>query len=458
MRRRRAWTRSIRPYIGSEVLSVSIHLGASTRIINPEIGDDICGQLHRRACSYIHDDLEANLLYLRSDEQQLLLGSLDLVGLWEDDDLQRLRGAVAAATGLPERDIILACTHTHEGPDTCGLLMHDSPRNQAYLTKLQDWLIQGAEEAMAQARPGKVGWGKGRAHVGFNRRLCWADGTHTMYGDSSREDFTGLEGPDDPEHSVLWAEDEEGRTLAVMHGNCSHATAMEMGEFASADFPGAAREVVREALGEIPVLYLQGASGDVSPWNMLKVPYRHDGERRTREMGALLGGETLRVMLESEAVSNPVLGHAWEDLRVGVRMPSEEALAKAREISALGNEGDKRWQWVMATCGTLRLWEAYHENPFDTMPVHAVRIGEYAILTNPCELYCQFGLDMKHRSPAEVTAIAQLTDGFCGYCPTIYGQLGGGYSGDPIYWARLEPYAGYKLVEASARLVRGLWR
>ena len=435
-----------------------IHVGASSRTINPELGDDICGQLHRRFCEYIHDDLEANLLYLRSGEEQVMIGSLDLAGLWVDDDLQRARAAMAAATGVPERGIILTSTHTHEGPDTGGLLTEDSPKNEAYLARLQEWLVAGAEEAVAQAQPARVGWGKGRAHVGFNRRLCWADGTHSMYGDSSRADFTGLEGPDDPEHSVLWAEDAEGRTLAVMHGNCSHATCMESEHFASADFPGEARRLVRDTLGAIPVLYMQGASGDTSPWNMLRVPYRHDGERRNREMGALLAGETLRVMLEGEPTGDPVLRHDYVDLPVGVRLPDEAMLARAREIEAGGNEGDKRWQWVLATYGTLRLYQMYHENPVDTAPVHAVRIGDYALLTNPCELYCQFGLDMKGRSPAAVTAVAQLTDGFCGYCPTIYGQLGGGYSGDPIYWARLEPYAGYKLVDKAAKLARGLWK
>ncbi|MCM8757025.1 MAG: hypothetical protein NC823_00910, partial [Candidatus Omnitrophica bacterium] len=77
--------------------------------------------------------------------------------------------------------------------------------------------------------------------------------------------------------------------------------------------------------------------------------------------------------------------------------------------------------------------------------------------TNPCELYCQFGLDIKRRSPAEVTAVVQLANGFSGYCPTIPGIIGGGYSGMPILWTRLEPYAGYHIVETSARILYQLW-
>jgi hypothetical protein len=217
-----------------------IFVGGARRVINPEIGDDICGQLHRRFCEYIHDDLEANLLYLRSGQErapggaEVILASLDLAGIWVDDDLPSIRAALSAATGVPERSVILTSTHTHEGPDTGGFIAPESGKNGAYIARLRDALVAAAQEAVSGAQPARVGWGRGRAHVGFNRRLCWADGTHSMYGDASRPDFTGLEGPDDPSHSVLWAVDESGRPLAVMHGNCSHATCMENASFASA--------------------------------------------------------------------------------------------------------------------------------------------------------------------------------------------------------------------------------
>jgi hypothetical protein len=116
-----------------------------------------------------------------------------------------------------------------------------------------------------------------------------------------------------------------------------------------------------------------------------------------------------------------------------------------------------RWDYILSVDGVIRLYETFKDKPVDILPVHAVRIGDFAIVTNTCELYCQFGFDIKRRSPAAVTAVAQLTDGLSSYCPTIPGLMGGGYSGDAIYWARLEPYAGYKLVEVSTRLLHQLW-
>lgn len=432
--------------------------GSAFCTLNPEIGVDIAGQFHRRFCEFIRDNLEANALYLADDNLQILLVSLDLAGLFEAAWMSATRAAVAAATGVPERHIIITSTHTHDGPDTLGLLP-DSLKDEPYLQRLTGWLVNVCAAAVQNARPAKAGAAAGEAHVGFNRRLCWADGSHSMYGDAQRPDFTGLEGPDDPTHSVLFVVDEADELLAVAHNNCCHMTCLEQGSYASADFAGEARRLIRDAIRpDLPVLYLQGASGDTSPWDELLVNDRWDRERRLREVGALVAGETLRLLHTATPVADPILRHEYEDLPLGVRLPEPDDLAEARRIVALGEEAAGRSAWITAQAGVVRLQEEFAANPVEAVAVHVLRIGDLAILTNPCELYCQFGLDLRRRSPAAVTMVVQLADGFSGYCPTIPGLLGGGYSGNAIYWARLEAYAGYKIVEGLARLAWGMWR
>jgi hypothetical protein len=232
---------------------------------------------------------------------------------------------------------------------------------------------------------------------------------------------------------------------------------MEGGDVATADFPGEARACLRAALRPgLPVLYMQGASGDTSPWDMLGGAGFRDGDLRAREMGEALASETLRLLREAPLHEDAPLRHLREDLQVGVRIPSPDQLERARRIQVEGEERAGRWDYVLAVCGVLRLHDEFSGNPVDSLPIHAVRIGDFALVTNPCELYCQFGLDIKRRSPFAVTAVAQLTGGSSGYCPTIPAILGGGYSGDAIHWSRLEPYAGYRLVDASARLLNVL--
>ena len=101
---------------------------------------------------------------------------------------------------------------------------------------------------------------------------------------------------------------------------------------------------------------------------------------------------------------------------------------------------------------------AWVDYPLQKLPLHALRIGGFALATAPCELYCQFGIDIKRRSPAAVTAVTELTHGTLGYCPTAYGILGGGYSGATYYGCKLEPLAGYRMVDELAKMLFELFR
>ena len=144
---------------------------------------------------------------------------------------------------------------------------------------------------------------------------------------------------------------------------------------------------------------------------------------------------------------------------VGLRLPAPEAVAEGPKVLARVDAGEYvTGMNLILPFGTVHLQDTYGENPVDTLPVHAIRIGDVALVTQPCELYCQFGLDIKRRSPAPLTAVVGLADGYCGYCPTIAGVLGGGYSGQPISWTRLEPFAGYRIVEAAGPMLNRLWR
>jgi hypothetical protein len=172
-----------------------------------------------------------------------------------------------------------------------------------------------------------------------------------------------------------------------------------------------------------------------------------------------MADETLRLYNDIEYHDHPVLNHTYEDLQVKVRLPKPERLVEARKVLARIDAGEKVLGMEMILAfGAVHLQELFGTNPVDTLPIHAIRIGDVALVTEPCELYCQFGLDIKRRSPAPITAVVGLADGYCGYCPTIYGILGGGYTGDPISWTRLEPYAGYLIVETSGRMLNSLWR
>lgn len=250
----------------------------------------------------------------------------------------------------------------------------------------------------------------------------------------------------------------KGNLLSILYHNTTHPTIFYADGVFSADFPGEVRKTFRKEFKKsLPVLFLNGAQGDISMENMLDRKSESD-EEKMKKITNLVVGETMRLYKNIEYQTDPVLEHQYHDLKVKVRLPETGTLIRSKEILKRIDEGENiRGMEMIMAFGSVHLQETFGENPFDILPVHGIRIGDLAIVTQPCELFSQFGLDIKRRSPGKSTIVVGMTDGYNGYCPTIYGLLGGGYSGSPISWTRLEPEAGYKIVETSAILLNKVW-
>ncbi len=199
-----------------------LKIGAASIVINGEIGAWVQGAGVLKNAQRIRDDLEANALYIASEGEKLLLISCDLAAV-PTDIVSEARDRISESTAVPARNIIIAGTHTHSGPSVLKT-SYRKTIDEPYLDRLINWLTELAETALSRAVSGKIGWGKGNVQVGYNRRCCWADGTHSMHWTPGREDFTGLEGPDDPEHTVIAAVDNDDKLIAILQNNTSHPT------------------------------------------------------------------------------------------------------------------------------------------------------------------------------------------------------------------------------------------
>lgn len=432
--------------------------GAATVTINNDIGTLIqgAGDPNQRV-ECIKDDLEANALFLETDSTQLLLISCDLAVL-ETDRVTKMAEAIASRTGLPSHAVLIGCSHTHSGPVVLRT-NYQKPIDEAYSARLQESLCDLAADAVNNAGPALVGWGMGNARLGYNRRVCYSDGTHSMYRAAGRHDaFTGIEGPDDTACMALAVFDDENHILAVLHHGTGHADTFYGQQFLSADYPGVARRLVREAHGAIPVLFFNGALGDIGMVQQMH-PQVTPGGRTARMIGfgSALAGETLRLIHEMRPQRHVLLQHIHQTLELPVRLPTTEAVERGRATLARMDAGEKvTGREAIFAWGPVSLAEQFGDNPVDRLPFHALRIGDLAIVTNPFELFCQYQLDIKRRSPASDTVCFGLTGGFGGYLPTPAAVRGGGYSGEPFAWARFAPDVGYLVTDTLADMVRTL--
>ena len=89
------------------------------------------------------------------------------------------------------------------------------------------------------------------------------------------------------------------------------------------------------------------------------------------------------------------------------------------------------------------------------VPVSAARIGPLAIATNPGELFVEWGLDIKKRSPFPHTIVTELTDEAIGYEPTAQAFAHEGY--EPLVGVNFVSLAGIQtLVDTAVELLQSI--
>lgn len=107
-------------------------------------GDDI------RPALDVHDEIYVTSLAVTCSGQTLLLVSLDLVGLWYHY-MNPIKRRLEEDMGIPFENIIMACTHTHAGPDSVGLWAYAF--DTAYPRFVMERMYESAKAALESREP-----------------------------------------------------------------------------------------------------------------------------------------------------------------------------------------------------------------------------------------------------------------------------------------------------------------
>ena len=413
----------------------------------------------------LHDALHARALYLRG-AGELLLVSCE-VCLIAPVQAERLRTRLAAATGVAPGRILVACVHTHSGPET-GLLDALSGREDApEVAAIFDAALQAGREAVAAAAPARLGVGRAEARIGRNR---------------SRAD-----GPLDPTVHVVRVDRDEGAPLAVLYLHGCHPTVLGHDNLDwSADWPWAAGARIAEALPGAQPIFLLGAHADVDPRTRglqdLAVPGQSVGvgfdevEALGREVGDAVAEAALRIVPTADAV----VGALSTTLRVAAHAEDPAALSVARE--ALGLPADARpktseWFRLEHECtaglpaderreriARVRLYlrgrtaARFSGGPEPDVTVQAIRLGPLRLLGLPAEVTVDVGLAWRERVGA-AAAVLSIAGGWLRYLPhpSAFARPDGHHRYE-VLMSTLVPDAALHLLDAGATLFDALDR
>jgi hypothetical protein len=455
--------------------AAELFVGGATIDITPDRPVALWGQMQTRISKQVESPVTATVLALESrvegkSAEQAILVACDLVAI-PAEVLEKVRAQVAARLAdFPLGKIVLSATHTHTAPVLIEGV-YEIPREGVmqpaeYVEFFAQRVGDGIVAAWNSRQPGKAGWGMGHAVIAHNRRAVYGNGSAVMYGRTDGSDFRMIEGYEDHGVDVLCFWDRNGKLFATAVNVACPAQEVEGRSAINADFWHPVREALRAKHGSaLHVLAWTGAAGDQSPHLM----FRKSAEERMMK---------LRGLDRLQEISRRIVA-AWEEAFEGARQEQHADLPLTHQVERLELPPRevlaREWELAKAKIAdlsrqpgkqTLIYWHGgvvkRYERQQAGMPVsfpmelHVIRLGDIAIATNPFELYTDYGIQIKARSPAQQTFLIQLA-GPGSYLPSPRGAAGGGYSAI-VESNEVGPEGGQILVDQTVRHLQELWQ
>lgn len=452
-----------------------LHVGAATINITPDRPVALDGQMHVRISEKAETQIYATALALESREgdqslDQAIMISCDLVGIRQGLIEMVREKAKDKLPGFDLNKLVLNATHTHTAPvtmkgDRYNLLGKNVMLPMQYTEFLVDKIVEAAAQSWTSRKTGKAGWGQGQAVIAQNRRATYSDGTAKMYGPTNVPEFRGIEGYEDHNLNVLFFWDQNDTLIATAVNVPCPSQEVEGLKVIHADFWDPARRVLRERYGkDLHILAWTGAGGDQVPRPM----YDKAADERMRRLRGLTrleevarrvvrGWEEAYEGAKLEPVSGALFQHHTKKIDLPWRKVTEKELADAQKaVEQYKDDEKEQWKYLWNK-GVVDRYEAEKAGTSGVfqMELHTLRLGDVAIATNEFELFTDYGVQMKARSPAVQTFLIQLT-GSGGYLPTPRAVAGGSYSAI-IQSSRVGPEGGQALVEETVKAFNDLW-
>lgn len=455
--------------------AAELRIGAATVDITPSEPVALDGQRGVRISKTPATQIYATVLALESRDgdrvlDQAIMVSCDLVAI-RQGILAKVREKLAGRLlGFDSKKLFLSATHTHTAPVTEDGKYALPETGIMQPGQYADWMTtrvaDGIVKAWQQRQPGKVAWGQSQAVIAQNRRPYYADGTALMYGKTDSPNFRGIESYEDHNVDVLYFWNAADKLIATaINVPCP---SQEIGGSSSihADFWDPVRRTLREQHGpELHVLAWTGAGGDVTS----RLAYGRAADERMRKLRGNISrlDEIARRIVTAwkEALDGArhdirdevVLEHRAENIELPFRQvtPAERDAA-AVQAAKFKDDPAQKWnyRWNQRVVDRFEAQAAGAQPPY-VMELHALRLGDVAIATNDFELYTDYGIQIKARSPAIQTFVIQLA-GPGSYLPTARAVRHGGY-GAVIQSSRIGPKGGQVLVDRTVETLRAFW-
>jgi hypothetical protein len=448
--------------------------GFAERDITPEIGMEAPGGYGKSYHKSIHDPCKVRASVFDDGTSKAAIVGIDAIGIRRDTVL-KVRRAIAERTGIASDAILIGASHSHSsGPvawikpgefDHASALVqrlayeHSTNVDPRYLARVEQALIDAVCAAHDGRAAARAGVGRGiETQVAYNRRFRMRGGAEVTHPGLGNPEIVAPAGPVDPEVGVIgaWDAKDPNRLLGCVVNFACHATTSPGG--ASANYIYYLEKAIQGYYGpQCVVVFLAGASGDVTQVDNRSPYVNPAGERWAQLVGGKVGAEALKVLLSMEPGTLTPVAARTRVWSISRRVPDPERVARSLELVQQDRSNVDTTEWTFAK-ETVLLDAMLRKEPAVEVEVQAVQLGPAVFVTNPAEYFCRYGLEIKANSGFPFTFPVSLANGCVGYVPTedAFGSHGGGYETRLTSYSNLEITAGSQMRDAGIDLARQL--
>ena len=376
--------------------------GMAERNITLEIGCEAPGGYGKSYHKTLHDACKVRVAVFDDGSNRVALIGIDALFIHRTTTLN-VRKEIARKTKIPEGNILIGASHSHSSGPMSGVMPGDfddasklvqklayeqsTCADASYLAKVEGAIVEAVLADNEGCLSVKAGIGKGvEDKVAFNRRFKMRDGGAATNPGLGNPDIVEPAGPVDPEVGIIGVWGDNNKLLGFVVNFCCHATTSPDG--ISANYIYFLEKVIQGYYGkDAVVVFLNGASGDVTQVDNRSAYRLPTGERSAQLVGGRVGAEALKQLLIMEPGILVPVAAKTTILPIKRRVPSAERVKQALEMVEKDPMKVVSTEWTFAK-EIILLDALLKKEPIVDVEVQAVQVGPAVFLTTPAEYFC----------------------------------------------------------------------
>jgi len=433
----------------------TLQVGFHCMTVRPPMGIRIPGTYTPRYAEGFLTDLHLRAAAFACGEEKAIVFSCESIGIMADA-FQVIKKKIAQRCGMDENAVFINCSHVHTSYRITAYGTEEIDDTDIFLMGLYQQFADCAQFAFEDLKPCRVKVASGEAPgVGFMRRYRMKDGTCRSIPPVGCPDVLAFEGEQDNGLQMVRLIREGGKEI-VMVAFGTHADVVGGSKY-SADWPGYLVEFINGAFhGEVEAMTLLKCEGDSNHknafWPKGTVCRGTDFAKR---MARILAGEALKIYDSAVEIPADQIGVFTKDVKIGKNACAPEDIPIAQAVRKIfaekGESAPELKAYKMDKSEALRIIANLSRPEFFEIRLHALQIGNLALVGIPGEPFTSIGKEITQKSGMDMTVVTACTNGSEGYYPDRAAFAEDGYE------SKVSPFAsdcGEILINGSMDMIR----